>query len=711
MGGYQRIQRPGRSTASHTTSTQAPRGGLAALRAADGERSRPRPPARGDGGRCKLINGPEAFTPDGEFILGPTDVRGLWIGRRFCAHGLAVAGGMGRLVAEWIVEGTPSLDSWEMDSRRFGAAYTRRDVHAGAHERGVLDLLRREVPGARAAGRAAAPRLAGLRAAAGARRVVRREVGLGAGELVRAERRARRRVAAPARLGGPALVARDRRRAPRVPRVGGALRRDVVREDRGGGAGAAAFLERLCANRVARDVGQITYTQMLNARGGIECDFTVTRLAEDRFRLVTGTAFGQHDLAWIRSTRPRRSVRRRRHVALRLLRSVGPQGARDPPAADDDDLSNFPYMHARELAVGPVPCLALRVTYVGELGWELYCPTEFGLALWDTIWEAGQKHGLVAGGYKAIDSLRLEKGYRVVGLRHHARGHAVRGRTRVRGEARQGRLHRSRGAAARDEPGGGSAASCSTTRGRSRSARSRCGSTAPRSAASPAAATATRSRSRSRTRTSRPRVERRYRGRGRDLRRVGAGRRRSTSRSTTRQGRGFAREALEHRRARVARRGRPVEALGGGITNHNFKVEVGGETFVLRVAGKDTELLGIDRGVELAATSAAADLGIGPEVVAFVEPEGWLVTRFVEGEVGRAHARAGRRAGGDGAARLHEGPALQGGSTRSAWWSVPRDGGGARRELPPAFAWAQAVATGSRRDGAGARPSRATTTS
>jgi 4-methylaminobutanoate oxidase (formaldehyde-forming) len=185
------------------------------------------------------------------------------------------------------------------------------------------------------------------------------------------------------------------------------------------GDGAADFLERLCANRVAREVGRVTYTQMLNPRGGIECDFTVTRLAEDRFRIVTGTAFGQHDLAWIRQHAPEDgSV----HVAdvtsaYACLGLWGPasrmvlQGLTRASLHDED----FPYMTAREIAVGSVPCLAVRVTYVGELGWELYCPSEYGLRLWDTLWEAGQDVGVVAGGYKAIDSLRLEKGYRVWG--------------------------------------------------------------------------------------------------------------------------------------------------------------------------------------------------------------------------------------------------------------------------------------------------------
>jgi 4-methylaminobutanoate oxidase (formaldehyde-forming) len=182
------------------------------------------------------------------------------------------------------------------------------------------------------------------------------------------------------------------------------------------GEGAAAFLERLCDNRVARDVGAITYTQMLNPRGGIECDFTVTRLAEDRFRIVTGTAFGQHDLAWIRSHAPGDGEVQVEDVTSRYacLGLWGP-AARDVLAPLTTDDLSFPYMRARELAVGPVPCLALRVTYVGELGWELYCPMEFGLRLWDVIWESGREHGLVAGGYKAIDSMRLEKGYRVWG--------------------------------------------------------------------------------------------------------------------------------------------------------------------------------------------------------------------------------------------------------------------------------------------------------
>src|SRR5262249_13075311 len=150
-----------------------------------------------------------------------------------------------------------------------------------------------------------------------------------------------------------------------------------------------------------------------------ECDFTVTRLADDRFRIVTGTAFGQHDVAWIRAHLPDDGSVEVADVtsAFACLGLWGPR-ARDilqPLASADLGNGAFPYMSARELSVGFVACLALRVTYVGELGWELYCPTEFGARLWDTLWEAGRPHGMVAGGYRAIDSMRLEKGYRVWG--------------------------------------------------------------------------------------------------------------------------------------------------------------------------------------------------------------------------------------------------------------------------------------------------------
>jgi 4-methylaminobutanoate oxidase (formaldehyde-forming) len=378
-----------------------------------------RVPGLGEMEVIRLINGPEAFTPDGEFVLGPSDVRGFWVAAGFCAHGLAGAGGMGRLVAEWIVEGTPSLDVWHMDSRRFGAAYRSLD-YALARTKEVYETYYDvKYPGhERQAGRPlrvspAYPRL--------------QELGAAFGEKSGWERA--NWFEPNAERGDPALRPRGWAGKLWSPAIGAehrACREAAALFDETSfakievsGAGAADFLERLCANRVAREVGRVTYTQMLNARGGIECDFTVARLAEDRFRIVTGTAFGQHDLAWIRQHAPGDgSV----HVAdvtsaYACLGLWGPLARELLQPLTTADLSNdaFPYMRARELAVGPVPCLALRVTYVGELGWELYCPVEYGLRLWDTVWEAGRPHGLVAGGYKAIDSLRLEKGYRVWG--------------------------------------------------------------------------------------------------------------------------------------------------------------------------------------------------------------------------------------------------------------------------------------------------------
>jgi glycine cleavage system aminomethyltransferase T len=165
---------------------------------------------------------------------------------------------------------------------------------------------------------------------------------------------------------------------------------------------------------VAREVGRITYTQMLNRRGGIESDCTITRLGEERFGLVTGTAFGGHDLAWLRRHAPQDGSVRVEDVtsAWSCFALWGPR-ARDVLAPLTPDPLDFGFMRMREIAVGDVPCRALRVTFTGEFGWELYCPTEYGLGLWRTLWASGAPHGLVAGGYRAIDSLRLEKGFRV----------------------------------------------------------------------------------------------------------------------------------------------------------------------------------------------------------------------------------------------------------------------------------------------------------
>src|SRR4051812_8913634 len=365
-------------------------------------------------GAVKLINGPEAFTPDGEFILGPSDVRGFWVAAGFCAHGLAGAGGMGKLVAEWVVEGTPSLDVWHMDSRRFGAAYGSREYTLARTVEIYSTYYDVKYPGhEREAGRP-------LRTSATYART--QELGAAFGEKSGWER---------VNWFEPNAAQGDESLRPRgwagrlwSPAIGAehvACRTTAALFDETSfakieiaGNDAPEFLERMCANRVARDVGAITYTQMLNPRGGVECDFTVTRLAADRFRIVTGTAFGRHDLAWMRMHAPDTVQVEDVTSKYACLGLWGPAAREILQPLTTEELS-FPYMRARELTVGPIPCLALRVTYVGEVGWELYCPTELGLQLWDTIWEAGQGHGLAAGGYKAIDSLRLEKGYRVWG--------------------------------------------------------------------------------------------------------------------------------------------------------------------------------------------------------------------------------------------------------------------------------------------------------
>ena len=367
----------------------------------------------------KLVNGPEAFTPDGEFILGESDVRGFWVAAGFCAHGIAGAGGMGQLVAEWIVEGQPAFDVWHMDSRRFGRHYSGMDYRLARTVEVYATYYDVRYPGQeRLAGRPLRvsptyPRLEELQVSWGEKSGWERanwfESNSAAGDPGLRPRGWAGEIWSPA-IGAEHAACRER---------AALFDETSFAKIEVSGAGACGFLQRVCDNDVDRPVGTVTYTSMLNARGGIECDFTVTRVGEERFRIVTGTAFGQHDLAWIRSHAPDDGSVTVADVtsAFACLGLWGPAAREILQPVASADLSNeaFPYMRARELSVGPVPCLALRVTYVGELGWELYCPMEFGLRLWDVIWKAGRDHGLVAGGYRAIDSMRLEKGYRVWG--------------------------------------------------------------------------------------------------------------------------------------------------------------------------------------------------------------------------------------------------------------------------------------------------------
>jgi heterotetrameric sarcosine oxidase gamma subunit len=185
------------------------------------------------------------------------------------------------------------------------------------------------------------------------------------------------------------------------------------------GSGAERALSWICANDVSKPVGRLTYTQMLNSRAGIECDLTVARLAPDSFYIVTGTGFRTHDAAWIRDHIPAGLEATLHDVteAHATLSLMGPASRAILSAVTEADVSNaaFPFGHVREIAVAGHVLRALRVTYVGELGWELHVPMDAAGAVFDALMEAGRPHGLVPTGYRALESLRLEKGYRAWG--------------------------------------------------------------------------------------------------------------------------------------------------------------------------------------------------------------------------------------------------------------------------------------------------------
>ena len=376
-----------------------------------------RVPALETAGIKQFINGPESFTPDGNFILGEApEVRGVFVGAGFNAFGIASGGGAGMALAEWVAKGEPSYDLWPVDIRRFGK-----------HQRDVK-IVRERTLEAYAKHYTMAWPFEEYRSARPLRRspLYDRLKAQGAcfGEKMGGER--------PNWFAAPGETAEDVYTYGRQNWFAATAREHAACRERAAvfdqtsfakfsmtGRDAEAALQWIASNDVGKPPGALTYTQMLNARGGIECDLTVARLAEDEFYIVTGTGFATHDFDWIARNIPEGLDARLTDVTetASVLSLMGPRARDILAAVTADDVSNaaFPFGAVRKISIAGASVTALRVTYVGELGWELHIPIAAASAVYEAVMQAGAAHGLVNGGYRAIETLRLEKGYRAWG--------------------------------------------------------------------------------------------------------------------------------------------------------------------------------------------------------------------------------------------------------------------------------------------------------
>jgi sarcosine dehydrogenase len=373
-------------------------------------------PVLGDVGIRQMINGPIPITADGEPVIGLSpDLDNFYLCCGFTS-GIAASGGAGWVMANWVVDGDPGLDLWPFDVRRFG---TPHSVKQFMYERAVESYGRYyhiawphyEVDAGRGARRSP---LYSVLASAGA---------------VYGNKFGWERPSWFAPPGTPAIETPSFERGPAFDAIGAehrAVRERVAVIDMTSfskyevhGTGALALLQKLAVNDLDRPVGTIVYTQLCNERGGIEADVTITRLASDRFYFVTGSALGVRDRSTIERHLPADGSATIVDLtsAKAVLNLCGPR-ARDVLGAVTDaplDNATFPYMSARMLDIVHAPVLALRVTYLGELGYELHVPTEYALQLYERLWAAGEHHGMANVGYRAINSLRLEKHYLVWG--------------------------------------------------------------------------------------------------------------------------------------------------------------------------------------------------------------------------------------------------------------------------------------------------------
>ena len=372
---------------------------------------------------AKLVCHPDAMTPDAQPLLGPIPgISGFWMAAGLSLNGFGGAGGIGRTIAEWITTGETELDVTPFRAWRFGKAH-RDPVYAAETAREAYRyyyFLRYPFDvdewGRPHRTSALHGRLQDLGSVFGTKNAWERPDFFEPG-------RPWRRAGADQREFGwerPPWFERLRAEHEAFRERVGLIDMTSFGKIEVSGPGALPLLERVSDNLIDRPAGSVVYTQFLNARGGIVADVTVTRLAENRFRVVTGAGFVDADLGWLTmGVRDGDGPVELRDVTdeLSVIGLWGPRARDVLEAVTGDDVSNeaFPFRTARSLQIGAAPVLAQRITYVGELGFELYVQPEWAVQVWDRLMAAGRADGIEPAGYRVLESLRMEKGYRYFG--------------------------------------------------------------------------------------------------------------------------------------------------------------------------------------------------------------------------------------------------------------------------------------------------------
>lgn len=367
-----------------------------------------------------LVCHPGAYSPDCQPIIGPMPgARGMWMACGMSLNGFGGAGGIGKLLTEWIIDGEPSLDVYSFKATRFGNYYSSYFYTTERTREGVKYYYRLKFPNDE--NEWARPH----RVSPVHHRL--QEQGAVFGEKFGWERvnyfqpgKESRRMGADQRQWGWG-------KAPYFERLCAeheAARERVAIFDFTSfgkielkGPGALPLLQRVADSNIDKPIGSAIYTQFLNTRGGVEADLTVIRLADDRFMLITGSGFIGNDLGWLRMHHlPQDGNVEIRDITTELacLPLWGPKARQVLSTVTQSDISNeaIPYLHSGWIDIRGTKVLAVRVSYIGELGWELYIPYERATQVWDAIMAAGKPFGIEPCGYKTADCLRLEKGYR-----------------------------------------------------------------------------------------------------------------------------------------------------------------------------------------------------------------------------------------------------------------------------------------------------------